>query len=83
VEWAWRLASVRRPLRGGAAGKVNDLGAFYQVTNGLTGVRVVKAAGNPARSSEPRFRGSAWASGLDRNRSELPVRSYSQKLRHS
>jgi len=64
----------------GAAVQVNDLGAFYQVTNGLTGVRVVKAAGNPSPFSEPdsgiRLGEAAWtATGPN-----YLYESYSQKL---
>jgi len=82
VEWAWRLASGQpASARPEQPVQVNDLGAFYQVTNGLTGVRVVKAAGNPSPFQRAPIQGirlgeAAWtATGPN-----YLYESYSQKL---
>ena len=49
VQWTWKLVSGRSPSSmPGNPVLFRDSGSFYEATNGLTGVRVAKVAGNPS-----------------------------------
>ena len=82
VEWTWTLVTGRSTSALAAeAVRLSDQGTSYEVTNGLTGVRVVKPAGNPNPLNEAPIQGVRLADGswVATGPNHL-YESYSQKL---
>ncbi len=73
VQWTWTLASGQSPSAVAANPvQLNDLGATYEVTNGVTGVRIAKPAGNPSPFNKAPIQGvrlpdNSWSAAAGSN----------------
>ncbi len=64
VEWVWTLMSASAPsVSVSQPVEISDRGTYWEVSNGLTGVRVVKSSANPSPYNKAPIQGVRLADG--------------------